>query len=85
MTRIPSFAEIGFAAGDASAGHDAPPRAEAWQTPEGIAIKPAYDARDLGGLDFLDGMPGLVHICVGCMNSFMKYAKLAELQKTGRE
>ena len=59
MTRIPSFAEIGFAASGASAGHDAPPRAEAWQTPEGIAVKPAYDARDLGGLDFLDGMPGV--------------------------
>jgi len=36
-------------------------------------------------LGFLDGMPGLVHISVGCMNSFMKYAKLAELQKAGRE
>ncbi len=59
MTRIPSFAEIGFAASGASAGHDAPPRSEAWQTPEGIAVKPAYDARDLGGLDFLDGMPGV--------------------------
>jgi methylmalonyl-CoA mutase len=56
MTRIPSFADIGFAA---SAGRDAPARAEAWQTPEGIAVKPAYDARDLAGLDFLDGMPGV--------------------------
>ena len=36
-------------------------------------------------LGFLDGVPGLVHIGVGCMNSFMKYAKLAELQKLGRE
>jgi methylmalonyl-CoA mutase len=59
MTRIPSFAEIGFAPSGASAGHDAPSRAEAWQTPEGIAIKPAYDARDLASLDFLDGMPGV--------------------------
>lgn len=32
-------------------------------------------------LGFLDGMPGLVHIAVGCMNSFVKYAKLIELQK----
>ena len=30
---------------------------------------------------FLDGVPGLVHISIGCMNSFMKYAKLAELGK----
>ena len=68
MTRIPSFdeigfAEIGFAAGgfDRSAGIEtqAPARAEAWQTPEGIAVKPQYDARDLKGLDFLDGMPGV--------------------------
>ncbi len=33
-------------------------------------------------LGFLDGIPGLVHIAVGCMNSFMKYAKLAELGKS---
>ncbi|CAG0931695.1 (heptosyl)LPS beta-1,4-glucosyltransferase [Planctomycetaceae bacterium] len=29
---------------------------------------------------FLDGVPGLVHICIGCFNSFMKYAKLRALQ-----
>jgi methylmalonyl-CoA mutase len=62
MSRIPSFAEIGFAEiGFAAAGPDATAaaRAEPWQTPEGIAVKPAYDARDLKGLDFLDGMPGV--------------------------
>src|SRR5262245_53667568 len=59
MTRIPSFAEIGFAASVPSAGRDAPARADAWQTPEGIAVKTAYDARDLADLDFLDGMPGV--------------------------
>ena len=32
-------------------------------------------------LGFLDGMPGLVHISIGCMNSFMKYAKLIELNR----
>jgi glycosyltransferase involved in cell wall biosynthesis len=32
-------------------------------------------------LGFLDGMPGLVHISIGCMNSFMKYAKLVDLRK----
>lgn len=26
-------------------------------------------------LGFLDGIPGLVHIAIGCRNSFMKYAK----------
>lgn len=30
---------------------------------------------------FLDGIPGLVHILIGCLNSFMKYAKLIELHK----
>lgn len=30
-------------------------------------------------LGFLDGVPGLVHISIGCFNSFMKYAKLLQL------
>jgi glycosyltransferase involved in cell wall biosynthesis len=30
---------------------------------------------------FLDGMPGLLHISIGCMNSYLKYAKLIELRK----
>jgi glycosyltransferase involved in cell wall biosynthesis len=30
---------------------------------------------------FLDGLAGLTHIAIGCMNSFMKYAKLAELNR----
>jgi len=32
-------------------------------------------------LGFLDGMPGLVHSSIGCMNSYLKYAKLIELRK----
>ena len=32
-------------------------------------------------LGFLDGMPGIVHISIGCMNSYLKYAKLIELRK----
>ncbi len=32
-------------------------------------------------LGFLDGVPGLVHILIGCRNSFMKYAKLRELNQ----
>ncbi len=32
-------------------------------------------------LGFLDGVPGLVHVCIGCMNSFSKYAKLIALQR----
>ena len=33
-------------------------------------------------LGCLDGLPGLIHIAIGCMNSFNKYAKLIELQRT---
>jgi glycosyltransferase involved in cell wall biosynthesis len=32
-------------------------------------------------LGFLDGWAGLVHIAIGCFNSFMKNAKLLELQR----
>ena len=32
-------------------------------------------------LGFLDGLPGLIHISIGCMNSFNKYAKLMALAK----
>jgi methylmalonyl-CoA mutase len=56
MTRIPSFAKLSFEKSDAAA---APADAPAWQTPEGIAVRPAYGADDLDGLDFLDGMPGV--------------------------
>ena len=30
---------------------------------------------------FLDGLPGLIHISIGCFNSHMKYAKLRELRR----
>ena len=35
-------------------------------------------------LGFLDGVAGLVHIAIGCMNSFNKYAKLIELRRAAR-
>jgi len=57
MTRIPAFADIEFDAGSASASP--PTKREVWQTPEGIAVKPAYAADDLARLDFLDTMPGV--------------------------
>jgi hypothetical protein len=34
-------------------------------------------------LGFLDGVPGLVHISIGCFNSWCKYAKLIELRRQG--
>jgi methylmalonyl-CoA mutase len=57
MTRIPSFTDVELAAG--GAGATAAATGPTWQTPEGIAVKPAYGASDLKGLDFLDGMPGI--------------------------
>jgi len=36
-------------------------------------------------LGFLDGLPGLVHISIGCMNSFLKYAKLIELRRANKD
>lgn len=33
---------------------------------------------------FLDGVPGFIHIWIGCANSFFKYAKLIELQRNNR-
>jgi len=58
-----------------AAGH----RANAWQ----LVLSPLlrffkfYVLR----LGFLDGVPGLVHITIGCMNSFNKYAKLKALER----
>ena len=34
-------------------------------------------------LGFLDGGPGFAHIVIGCNNTFHKYLKLIELEKTG--
>ncbi len=34
-------------------------------------------------LGFLDGGPGFAHIVIGCGNTFHKYLKLIELEKTG--
>ncbi|MDE2598227.1 MAG: glycosyltransferase family 2 protein [Rhodocyclaceae bacterium] len=36
-------------------------------------------------LGLLDGLPGLIHILIGCGNSFAKYAKIAALQRKARD
>src|SRR6187455_3157925 len=56
-TRIPAFTDIAFAARDGTAVPQS--EASAWQTPEGIAVKPVYGADDIARLDFLDGFPGI--------------------------
>ena len=35
-------------------------------------------------LGFLDGIAGLVHIGIGCMNSYLKYAKLIEMRRANK-
>jgi glycosyltransferase involved in cell wall biosynthesis len=36
-------------------------------------------------LGFLDGVPGLLHISIGCINSYMKYMKLIELRQSEKQ
>jgi methylmalonyl-CoA mutase len=60
---VPDFATLDFATldFDAITVKGQPPEADGpvWETPEGVAVKPSYDAADTEGLDFLDGFPGL--------------------------
>jgi methylmalonyl-CoA mutase len=55
-TTFPNFADLAFAPGDLAAP---PADGPVWQTPEGVAVAPAYGPADVAGLDFLDGYPGL--------------------------
>ena len=43
----------------------APANGTAWETPEGIPVKPAYSAADTAPLDWLDDFPGLAPFCRG--------------------
>jgi methylmalonyl-CoA mutase len=56
MSRIPDFSSLSFASAEARL----PERfGDAWVTPEGLAVKPLYEAADLVGLPNLDTYPGL--------------------------
>ncbi|HEX4408557.1 MAG TPA: methylmalonyl-CoA mutase [Xanthobacteraceae bacterium] len=55
MSQIPNFADIAFAETPSPAQATAPP----WQTPEGIAVKSAYAAGDLDGVEGLNTYPGI--------------------------
>jgi methylmalonyl-CoA mutase len=60
MSNIPDFSQLDF--GDAlpaSPPGTAVADANPWLTPEGIAVRAAYEAADLRGLDGLDTYPGL--------------------------
>jgi methylmalonyl-CoA mutase len=55
MTKIPNFTTIPWTKPQATVTTtDAP----TWDTPEGIAVKRAYNESDLAGLNFLDTYPG---------------------------
>jgi methylmalonyl-CoA mutase len=55
MSQVPNFTRINFADTVAPAGKGV---SASWATPEGIAVKPVYNEKDLAGLDFLDTYPG---------------------------
>jgi len=55
MSRIPDFSTLSFAPAGLVPLR---PQGAAWATPEGLAVKPLYDAADLEGLADLDGYPG---------------------------
>ena len=57
-SNIPDFTKIAFAAAEEPATLPTSLTAP-WLTPEGIAVKPAYSADDLSGLDFLNTYPGI--------------------------
>ena len=57
MTKFPDFTKLDLGTPGGRSG--TPALGEAWETPEGIAVKTAYTAADSGGLDFLDDYPGL--------------------------
>src|SRR5262245_33589657 len=69
MRRIPDFTKVpldGARASAVTARVDAGkpeaaggPAADAWLTPEGIAVKKVYSAADTRDLDFIDGYPGI--------------------------
>ncbi|WP_454717293.1 methylmalonyl-CoA mutase [Caulobacter segnis] len=55
MSKFPDFTTIDFA----EVASAPAPEGEAWNTPEGVAVAPAYDAEDAAGLDFTGGFPGV--------------------------
>ncbi|MGZ4586742.1 MAG: methylmalonyl-CoA mutase [Mycobacteriaceae bacterium] len=55
MSKFPDFTTIDFAEVTSAPA----PEGEAWNTPEGVAVAPAFDADDVAGLDFTGGFPGV--------------------------
>jgi methylmalonyl-CoA mutase len=58
MSGLPNFADVEWKLpeGEAKALRTV---AKPWLTPEGISVKPVYDASDRDGLGFIEGLPGI--------------------------
>jgi methylmalonyl-CoA mutase len=56
MTAFPNFADLAF---DSAIANAAPATEPVWETPEGVAVRPAYGPEAIEGLDFLTGYPGV--------------------------
>ena len=59
MTTVPDFTSLGFDDAPHGAAPATPAGAPAWETAEGVAVKPAYGPEDTAQLDFLNGFPGI--------------------------
>src|SRR5690606_15644884 len=61
MSSIPDFTTVAFDAElpPAPGAASSEAAAQVWQTPEGIAVKPAYTGDDITGLDIIHGLPGI--------------------------
>ncbi len=60
MTQIPNFSDIPLEPSDGGRTKtSANASVKNWSTPEGIEVKPAFDASDVAGLDFLNTLPGV--------------------------
>jgi methylmalonyl-CoA mutase len=58
MSGIPDFGELNLGPLSSPAIGTPARQADAWLTPEGILVKPAYEVADIDGLDFVASYPG---------------------------
>jgi methylmalonyl-CoA mutase len=59
MTQIPDFTKVELKGAAPAAAAAAQTSGPAWETPEGIVVKPVYTGADTVTLDFLDTYPGI--------------------------
>ncbi len=59
MSRIPDFSSFSLDERTSDSGNNTEQSLESWVTPEGISVKPKYEASDIKGLGFVDGLPGI--------------------------